>query len=239
MQIDQYLARRAELEKRSPEYHERCWDCLRPKVVCYCSSIKKFNPGIKFVILTHLIEFRRRIASGRMSYLCLQESEFIVGLDFAEDRQVQAIVDNEKFDSYVLYPGEDSLNLSDLSEPSRLDRFYSDKQLCIFVVDGTWNTAKKMINRSPNLVDLPRICFTPETQSNFRVRKQPGQHCLSTIEAIHQCIELLGPSRGFDLESGQHHNLLEAFDSMVDKQIEYINQSKIENRGSRHKRGRA
>ena len=78
----------------------------------------------------------------------------------------------------------------------------------ILVVDGTWNTARKMLRLSRNLHSVPRICFTPVRPSRFRVRKQPHPNCYSTIEAIHQTLELLGPSQGFDILTGRQSRLL-------------------------------
>jgi DTW domain-containing protein YfiP len=92
----------------------------------------------------------------------------------------------------------------------------------VFVIDGTWNTVKKMLRLSPNILSLPRFCFTPPGLSNFKVRKQPAPECYSTIEAIHHTIELLGPSRGFSIAEGHHHHLLDVFGYMVQAQLRFI-----------------
>ena len=76
---------------------------------------------------------------------------------------------------------------------------------------------------SKNLKNLPQICFTPERLSTFRVRKQPAPECVSTIEAIHQCIELLGT------ENREHDKLLEVFDQLVEQQLVFV-----ERANSRH-----
>jgi len=114
--------------------------------------------------------------------------------------------------------------------------FPKNKKLTIFVIDGTWLTAKKMIKHSHNINQLPRIAFTPVRPSTFRVRKQPHENCLSTIEAIHHTIELLGPTQGFDVNSRKHDHLLDAFDSMVELQLEFIRQSHENGTASRYRR---
>ncbi len=98
--------------------------------------------------------------------------------------------------------------------------FKPNKNIVIFVIDGTWRTAKKMINQSPCLNTLPRISFTPPAPSRFHVRKQPRPECYSTIEAIHHTIELLGPVRGFPLGERRHDSLLFAFENMVRRQLD-------------------
>ena len=113
----------------------------------------------------------------------------------------------------------------------------SEKKLTVFVIDGTWATARKMVRLSTNLHALPRICFTPPAPSNFRVRKQPKAECYSTIEAIHHTIELLGESRGFPVAERGHDHLLRVFDWMVTRQLEFIEASRSQG-PSRYRRER-
>lgn len=114
--------------------------------------------------------------------------------------------------------------------------FNPSKKLRVFVIDGTWATAKKMVRLSTNLHTLPRICFSSDQPSTFRVRKQPRAGCFSTIEAIHHTIELLGEQNGFDLQSGKHHNLLTVFDSMVETQLRFIQEANLNLRTASYRR---
>ncbi|GIL17380.1 MAG: hypothetical protein BroJett040_11310 [Oligoflexia bacterium] len=197
----------------------RCPQCLQPDFSCYCALIKPFDPGMVFVILTHPIEIARRIATGRMSHLCLKNSHWIGGHDFTNNESVNLLLQDPKLHPVLLYPGPDSRNMSLMSEEEKFDLTPSGnrlvgKKLAIFVIDGTWHTARKMVRLSQNLKDLPRICFTPDRPSNFRIRHQPRPECYSTIEAIHQTIDLLSPP------NRNHDHLLEVFDKMVNRQLE-------------------
>lgn len=235
MNLQQYRQMRARLEDETPKLRELCRSCLQPGANCFCRSIRAFDPSIKFVILTHPIEVRRRIATGRMSHLGLVHSEWLMGQDFSLDPTVNRLLRDPDNVCVTLYPGRVSRDLTAMDAGERAELFPSDKRLVVFVIDGTWSTARKMI-RSRNLVDLPRICFTPPTQSNFRVRKQPKENCYSTVEAIHHTIELLGPGRGFDTASRRHDALLEVFSEMVERQLEYIRASHRVNVFSRHRK---
>ena len=119
----------------------------------------------------------------------------------------------------VLYPGPDAINLSMLSPDARADLFPTNKRLLMFVIDGTWRNARKMRRLSCNLKQLPQVCFTPQKPSAFLVRKQPRIECLSTIEAIHEVIDLLnGSTPGVEADRPQD-NLLHVFHSMVRTQV--------------------
>lgn len=226
MNIQQYRERQKKLsQQQSSQYRSFCISCLQPEAGCYCTYLKPFDPQINFVILIHPIEVRRRIATGRMSHLCLQNSYLISGQDYSDNEQVNRLIADSNNVPAILYPGPDSINLSSLSLEARQDIFPRDKKLTLFVIDGTWATAKKMMRESSNLKKLPKICFSPEKPSTFRVRKQPNEQCYSTIEAIHQTIDLLGDSRGYDVRTRQHDNLLQVFEVMVERQIAHFQRS--------------
>jgi len=179
------------------------------------------------MILTHPIEIkRRRIATGRMAHLSLHNSRLMMGSLYGHDDRVNSVLSDVNRHCVMLYPGKQSANLTAMAPEARAFLTPIGKQLTVFVIDGTWSTAKKTVNQSPNLNTLPRICFTPPGPSNFRVRQQPRPECYSTIEAIHHVIELLGPAVGFNLEARAHDQLLFVFSQMVEKQLLMANSGK-------------
>ena len=217
--LQDYLFKKQTQELEKPVYRNLCTTCLHPEFSCYCTTIETFDPKVHFVILIHPIEFHRRIATGRMAHLILQHSTFVRGHDFSEDPVVNAILNDQENHCVVLYPSLSSINLSEVQNDQK-SLFPTDKKLVVFVIDGTWATARQMMRQSRNLHQIQRICFTPKVKSKFRVRKQPDAKCLSTIEAIHEFIEVASQHFSFDKTTRQHDVLLKAFDSMVEKQIE-------------------
>ncbi len=204
------------------QFRERCHICFFWKQNCYCRHIKAFDPKIKFVILIQYREARKHIATGRLSHLCLKNSELIVGYNYTEDPRVNEIIADPHYFPMVLYPGKQATNLTQTPSTLWTESFPKNKVPVIFVIDGTWTNARKTMQRSRNLHQLPQICFDPPHPSNFRLRKQPQEFCFSTVEAIHHTIELMGPYFQFDATSRTHDHLLNVFDLMMDKQIEYM-----------------
>lgn len=220
--LQQYLLNKKIQIEQAPQYRILCQTCMHPDFSCYCATIKTVDTHIQFVILIHPIEFSRRIATGRMSSLCLQNSILIKGEDFSNNPIVNQIVSDKNNQCVILYPGRNSLNLSTLSADNKKNLIDKEKKLTVFVIDGTWATARKTVRKSQNINHLPRWCFNPEKPSNFRVRKQPAAHCLSTIEAIHQFVEEVADATGFQVAERKHDVLIEVFDSMVEKQIKMV-----------------
>lgn len=235
MDVQGYLQKRLQQAQEAPKYRELCARCIQPIFSCFCQHIQEIDAQIQFVILIHPIEVRRRIATGRMAHLCLKNSFLISGQDYTNDKIVNEILADSNSHSVLLYPGQNSVNLSPLNEDQRKDLFPVGKKLTVFVVDGTWATARRTVRQSINLQTLPRVCFSPAKPSTFRVRKQPHEACYSTIEAIHHTIELLGPGQGFQTEARHHDRLINVFDKMVEFQLEFARLSEMKPESQRYR----
>lgn len=235
MNLENYLLRKEMLRQQLPHYRTLCDVCTQPHFSCYCHLIQPCDLDVNFVILIHPIEVKRRIATGRMSHLSLKGSFLIKGQNYTSDVLVNNLIADKDYHSVILYPGRFSQNLSLMTSMQRQELIPTTKKLRIFVIDGTWATARKMVRQSSNINLLPRICFSPATPSNFRVRKQPHAGCYSTIEAIHHTIDLMRhPNANSQVRS--HDRLLTVFDYMVEKQLDFIRTSNLNLRESTYRR---
>jgi DTW domain-containing protein YfiP len=113
---------------------------------------------------------------------------------------------------FVVFPGSEAVNLNRDGKGLLEDTAKDGKRLCLFVIDGTWSQAKAILRRSPRLGALPRISFDPTDASRYRIRRQPREYCLSTVESVHRVIQILEPTE-------QANVLLRLFDRMIDDQI--------------------
>jgi DTW domain-containing protein YfiP len=57
------------------------------------------------------------------------------------------------------------------------------------ILDGTWQEARKMFNRSRYLHNLPRIQITPTQPSQYQLRRNQKPDGLSTAECIAQLLK--------------------------------------------------
>ena len=143
----------------------------------------------KFVFLMHPKEYRyAKAGTGRLTHLCLADSELYQGVGFDEHEAVQALIHDPRNFPMLLYPGENARNLS--AGGLRLDEL-GGRRLVVLLLDGTWSEARKMLRLSPSLQRLPRIMFTPAAPSRFVIKQQPQAGCLSTLEATHEMLGAL------------------------------------------------
>ena len=186
-----------------------CYRCLRARSVCFCADIRSIAPSFRTVLLQHPKERKNSIGTARLTHLSVEDSVLVPGTGFEKDPVVSALLADPGNLNVVLFPGSDAYSLPERVEDLRT--LTGERKLVVFVIDGTWSLAKGMLRRSPRIASLPKVCFTPERPSQYKVRKQPAPHCLSTIEAVHSLVRALNP----ELEADR---LLEYFARMVDRQ---------------------
>lgn len=193
-----------------------CYRCYWPQPLCWCGSLRPMPTRTRFVFLMHPKEARQEKAgTGRLTHLCLPNSELQVGVGFDDHEEVQALIRDPALHCVLLYPGPAARNLS-RGELAPAD--YAGKQLVVLLLDATWACARKMLRLSPTLQALPRIMFTPTAPSRFIIKQQPQEGCLSTLEATHETLLALARS-GLDTYA-EPAQLLEVFDRMQRFQIE-------------------
>ena len=89
----------------------------------------------------------------------------------------------------------------------------------IFILDGTWPCARKMLKLSKNLQKLKRVSFDNKIKSKFIIKQQPASLCLSTIESVYTVLNLLKEG---DLEQCETKGFLIPFEKMIEYQVECI-----------------
>lgn len=140
------------------------------------------------------------INTGRIASLCLPESELHVGVRF--DRPVG---DAER-PAALLYPGPGAVDVEERPP---------EGPITLVVVDGTWPQAKKLVRESPALASLPRYAFRPLSPSDYRIRREPRDDYVSTLEAL---VHVLGV---LERDRARFEAMLVPFRAMVDAQLEY------------------
>ncbi|MFO0675241.1 MAG: tRNA-uridine aminocarboxypropyltransferase [Polyangiaceae bacterium] len=195
---------------------ETCWHCGRPKVTCLCAHIQPVPTVTRVAILQHPREEFMPIGTARMTHLALPNSELHVGVAWSEDSKVARALHDPACPAILLYPGEGAKDVEREPPPG---------PCTLVVLDGTWSQAKKLLRKNPWLASLPRYAFRPPAPSDYRIRKEPQDDYVSTIEAI---THVLGCLEG---DAEKVRPLLIPFRAMVDMQIDYRQRL----RASRHK----
>jgi DTW domain-containing protein len=204
---------------------EYCFRCRRPKAACLCPALPPMSTRTRVVLLMHPKEYRRqKTGTGRMACLHLENGEILPGIAFDAHPRVRELLDDEANFSVLLYPGPGAMDLSGPhgsggeSEAAHLADKVGARRLVVFLVDSTWACSRSVLRESPDIAQLPRVQFRSSEPSRWIIKRQPREHCLSTIEAIH---ELLCALESAGMESyPDKGRLLDAFAAMQRYQVE-------------------
>jgi DTW domain-containing protein YfiP len=180
-----------------------CARCRRPEVVCYCKWITPLATRTRVVILQHPRERDVPINTARIAALCLPQAEVHVGVDFGSAPYLSA----PPQPAVLLYPDDEA--------ESTPQAWSARGPITLVVVDGTWAQARKIVRTNSVLAKLPRCSFRPPTPSDYRIRREPRDDYVSTIEAL---VHVLGELEG---DPGRFASMLVPFRAMVDAQLSF------------------
>jgi DTW domain-containing protein len=198
-----------------------CEQCMRPVRVCYCGHVQRLETRTRVLILQHPRERKVGINTARIASLCLPNSVFVRGIDFSHDRTVQGVLRDPSRTPALLFPGPGAIEVD--NEPTPLP-------MTLVVLDGTWWQAAKLYKSNAFLRELPRFGLPPGHISRYRIRREPADNCVSTIEAL---AAVLGAWEG---DPERMARLLIPFDAMIERQLEISRQEHCARHGPSHRR---
>jgi DTW domain-containing protein YfiP len=180
---------------------DRCYGCFRPQDDCFCDAIPVIHNQTNVLILQHVRERYHPFNTARIVRKALQNSRLLVG----DPKGLAATNLPIRTRAGLLYPGSAATLISDLPPDQRPGQ--------LVILDGTWHQAKTMFRDIPALHELPQYKLAPDSPGRYRIRREPDATSLSTLEAATAALCALEPATsGFD-------QLLEAFETMVDRQL--------------------
>jgi len=154
----------------------RCAECAFPSAICICALIPRLEVPTRFVVLRHASEIPRLTSTARWAALALVGSELV---DYALPGPAMDGSALALEDTWILFPS------------GRPTPPGSVRPRRILVPDGTWQQARRMIQRIPALRTLPRLSLPPAAAAP-RIRRPPIAGGMSTMEAMAAALRFLG-----------------------------------------------
>ena len=195
--------------------------CLRPTRVCFCEHLPSLPTKTRVIVVQHPRERGMPIGTAHMARLCLPNAELHVGVRVREMPGLQRALADRSRPVALLYP--DAAARDVLADPPA-------GPVTLVLVDGTWANTRKLVRDNPELASLPRYAFRPPSPSEYRIRKEPSDVHVSTIESL---AHVLGALEG---DPERFKALLVPFRAMIDAQIA-CSRSLVKRRKDRRERG--
>lgn len=180
-----------------------CPRCARPLDHCLCALIPHLPSRTRVLILQHPAEAGHALNTARLAALGLRNSELRC-MEVCPDLRHE--LSDPAWHDCLLFPGEQALPIGAYAAQ------HADRPLRLWVPDGTWRKARKLLYLNPLLAALPRVTLSNAGISRYRLRKAPGPGALATIEAIAAALQEVEPEADFS-------SLLKPFEALIEGQI--------------------
>ena len=185
------------------EFRQQCLKCFRTPDLCYCEAIGSVENQTEILILQHRRERMHPFNTARIVDRTLNKSRVICERN--EDMATMELPISAN--AGLLYPSKDAELLTEIQPSDRPDQ--------LVILDGTWHHAKTLYRDVVQLHSLPKYRLAPTEPGNYRIRMEPNETSLSTLEAVTAALHQLEP------ETKNIEALTNAFDCMIEKQLEH------------------
>ncbi|KAJ8940944.1 hypothetical protein NQ318_010145 [Aromia moschata] len=201
----------ASLPADPPVMRDICPQCCRPTRVCYCSSIPNppLSPKSRIILLQHPAEEKRCLRTATMLQLGLETNKCLVfkGKRFpGRYNHLNEILCAPN--TLLLYPSRTAVDINEIADEK------DNTSYNIVLIDGTWPQAKAIYTGSPVLHDIKQIKLLTNSTSNYIIRTQPADGCLSTLETAAHALSIL------ERNDTYNDKLLEPLKTMCQFQLE-------------------
>lgn len=150
---------------------------------------------MNIILLTHQRELKKKSNTGSIVVDVLGDQAEVIIWQRA-DPSPRLLSYIAQGDIALLYPSEDSKEIST-----------SDIHEKFVIIDGTWQEAQKIYNRSPYLHNLPSVKINAGAPSAYNLRRNQRSGCLCTAECA---IEVLS-HKGFYSKASELQSELASF----------------------------
>lgn len=133
-------------------------------------AIKRSN--MKIYLLTHQRELAKKSNTGQLVKQVLQDqAEIIIWQRTQPHSQLLEAIENES--TALIYPIAGS---EEMTSGSEFDNY--------ILLDGTWQEARKIFNKSPYLKALPKVKLVTNQASVYNLRRNQLAQGLCTAECV-------------------------------------------------------
>lgn len=159
-----------------------CQNCHAYPHQCFCQELPQVESLSNINFIVHHRESHLSSNTAWPGHLVLKNSSFVQrGLPDRPLREEDFCLQGN---SYVLFPSEHATAVDE----QVAQKILAKGKFELFVPDGTWQQAQRMVKREKLLHGLPHLIVNTKRISKYQLRKQPSEGRLCTLEAV---IELL------------------------------------------------
>ena len=170
---------------------ERCADCRVIATHCLCAWKPRVQAESGVCLLMHDTEPLKPTNTGWLIADLIEDTSAFGWLRTSVDERLLALLDDPRWQPYIVFPGEFVAQERVVSEVVR----EPGKRPLFILLDATWTEARKMFRKSPYLDRFPVLSLQAEQMSRYRLRRSKRDDHFCTAEVAAMCLDLAGDSQ--------------------------------------------
>lgn len=186
----------------------RCPRCIMREVLCLCDRVPRLETCSRVTLIIHHEELQKTTNTGRLAALALPSCEMRVRGKPGYALDTTGLKD-PAFAPLFVFPSDRAVDLT----PELVASL--GRPIHLIVPDGTWNQARRVALREPELADVTHVRLPLGKPSTYRLRNSPHPENLSTLEAIARALSVTEGPNG----PAVAHALEGLLDVMVDRAL--------------------
>ncbi len=175
----------------------RCQYCQVSKQYCLCELQPNIQSNIACMLIVSENEVFKPSNTGRLIADTVKETFVYQWSRTEPSDEMLALLKNEDYQPVIVFPADyvDEPNrLLENLTPDLLTETEGDanKKWLLIFIDGSWREARKIFRRSDYLQSLPVLSITPESLSEYIMRRSENEQHLSTAEVASLVLQQAG-----------------------------------------------
>jgi DTW domain-containing protein YfiP len=158
------------------------------------------------VLLTHENELSRDTNTGKLLQQSLQQCQSFVWQRKTPPAELMALLEDKTRQPFLLFPSDTSIEC----QQAVITKAKNRKPLFI-ILDGTWQEAKKMLNKSIWLQAIPQAHLNITSESSYTLRRNQDSGHLCTCEVGVELLKALGEDEQAQQIDGYFQHYLKVF----------------------------
>ncbi|MCL9783553.1 DTW domain-containing protein [Vibrio sp. S4M6] len=143
---------------------------------CLCHELPKLDSNLHIALLVHPNEVARSTNTGQLLANSLANCHQYVWDRVTPAASLIQRLSQPNYQPLLVFPSDDSTQITEM------DFSQSNQTPLYIVLDGTWQEAKKMLNKSAWLRDIPAVSLPTLSQSRYSLRRNQQTGHLCTVE---------------------------------------------------------
>ena len=174
---------------------------------CICQHIPTLESSVTIALLTHENELRRDTNTGKLLQQTLPNCCSYIWQRKEAPADLMVLLNDDEIQAMLLFPSEQSIDVTEITA----NHDAAAKRVLFIILDGTWQEAKKMMNKSPWLQTIPQVHLTPDLDSAYTLRRNQDAGHLCTCEVGSLLLSQLGETEQAQQLNQYFHHYLKVF----------------------------